>query len=306
MTVEAHSWNINKIGDLSGRITVVTGASSGLGLETAKALAERGATCVLACRNVHKGQLAVSTCAHVRSRLCLEVLDLASLRSIRDFAQRVKSNFGKVDLLINNAGVMLTPYGRTEDGFELHLGINYLGHFALTGLLIDMMVQNQGSRIVNVTSGAHRQGKLRFEDLQFERRYHPWAAYCRSKLSNLLFTIELNKRLSCVGSQAIAVAAHPGWSRTELQRYLSQRSWSWAVFAIGRVLSQTATEGALPILRAATDPRAQRNDFWGPSGFLELKGRPVLVPMHKKCRDAAMAALLWQMSERLTNIKYPL
>jgi NAD(P)-dependent dehydrogenase (short-subunit alcohol dehydrogenase family) len=282
MISEHSRWTAADMPDQSGRIAVVTGANAGLGLATARVLAERGAMVVLACRDVVKAERAAD---RIRSEVAgadLDVvhLDLASLASIREAADKLRSNYPRLDLFINNAGVMAVPYQRTENGFELTLATNHLGHFALTGLLLEQLLASAGSRIVTVSSIAHRRGVMHFDDLQSEHRYKPGNAYGQSKLANLLFTNELQARLEAAGADAIALAAHPGNARTELwrtssrvERVLISPRLRWLNFW----LVQSAEVGALPTLRAAVDPSARGGDYYGPAGWFQFTGYPIRV-----------------------------
>ena len=231
-------------------------------------------------------------------------LDLASLASVREAAEEIGAAYGPVDLLINNAGVMMTPYRRTDDGFELQLGVNHLGHFALTGLLLGRMLGRAASRVVTVSSNGHKSGRIDFDDLQSERRYRRMAAYYQSKLANLMFTYELQRRLAAARAQTQALAAHPGKARTELTRYLP--GWlRLEDLVIEQPLGQSAAMGALATLRAAADPAARGGEYYGPSGRGELKGYPRLVASTERARDVEAQQRLWQESERLTGVSYP-
>jgi NAD(P)-dependent dehydrogenase (short-subunit alcohol dehydrogenase family) len=287
----------------------VTGANAGLGLATAKVLAERGATVVLGCRDVVKAERAADRIRSKVGRADLHVvrLDLASLASIREAADELRSNYPRLDLLINNAGVMAVPYQRTEDGFELTLASNHLGHFALTGLLLDRLLATAGSRIVTVSSIAHRRGVMYFDDLQSEDRYKPGDAYGQSKLANLLFTNELQARLEAAGADAIALAAHPGNARTELwrtssrvERVLISPRLRWLNFW----LVQSAEVGALPTLRAAVDPSARGGDYYGPAGWFQFTGYPIRVESSARSHDSVAQRRLWDVSEQLTGVSY--
>jgi NAD(P)-dependent dehydrogenase (short-subunit alcohol dehydrogenase family) len=293
-----------------GRTVVITGANTGVGFETARVLAERGARVVLACRDLGRAKEAAarilgSSQADATPRDVQAVrLDLASLASVREAAGEIGSAVGRVDLLINNAGVMMTPFGRTADGFELQLGVNHLGHFALTGLLLDRMLDREGSRVVTVSSNAHKPGRIDFDDLQWQRRYRRLGAYCRSKLANLMFTYELQRRLEATGARTQALAAHPGKARTELTRYLP----AWARLediVVEEPFAQSAAMGALATLRAATDPAAQGSEYYGPGGLGELRGHPRLVDSSERARDVDAQQRLWRESERLTGVSYP-
>src|SRR5215469_533833 len=297
-------WTAADIPDQSGRTAVVTGANSGLGFETAKALAESGAAVVLACRDLDRAEAAAARLGVAAPRAIISTLplDLASLASVREAARELRSRHARLDLLINNAGLMMPPYGRTADGFELQFGTNHLGHFALTGLLLDRLLATPGSRIVTVSSMGHRMGDLDFEDLQFERGYRRIAAYGRSKLANLLFTYELQRRLAERGAQTIAVAAHPGASRTELVRHLpGGRALNQAV---ARLISQDARMGALATLRAAVDPRVRGGEYYGPGGLFEMRGYPRRVRSSARSHDESVQRRLWRESERLTGVTF--
>jgi NAD(P)-dependent dehydrogenase (short-subunit alcohol dehydrogenase family) len=287
----------------------VTGANAGLGLATAEVLAERRATVVLACRDLVKAERAADRIRNKVGRADLHVvrLDLASLASIREAADELRSNYPRLDLLINNAGVMAVPYQRTEDGFELTLASNHLGHFALTGLLLDRLLATAGSRIVTVSSIAHRRGVMYFDDLQSEDRYKPGDAYGQSKLANLLFTNELQARLEAAGADAIALAAHPGNARTELwrtssrvERVLISPRLRWLNFW----LVQSAEVGALPTLRAAVDPSARGGDYYGPAGWFQFTGYPIRVESSARSHDSVAQRRLWDVSEQLTGVSY--
>lgn len=298
----AHSWTADEVPDLTGRSALVTGANSGLGLAAATVLAAHGAVVILACRDTERG---AETARRIRAAspdatLDTVRLDLASLASIREAAQRVRTAHPRLDLLINNAGVMLTPPLTTEDGFEMQFGTNHLGHFALTGLMLDRLLAAPDSRIVTVSSNGHRIGRINFDDLQSTRRYRSFSAYAQSKLANLLFTYELQRRLAETGATTIAVAAHPGTANTELERYL--RPW---MRRVGRFLPrQDAAMGALPILRAAVDADARGADYFGPDGRGQFTGHPIRVRSSRRSHDLDIARRLWQESERLTGITY--
>uniref|UniRef100_A0A5Q5CBF2 Short-chain dehydrogenase/reductase SDR n=1 Tax=Mycobacterium sp. (strain JLS) TaxID=164757 RepID=A0A5Q5CBF2_MYCSJ len=297
-------WTTADIPSQSGRTAVVTGANTGLGLETAKALAARGAHVVLAVRDTEKGKRAADeiAAAHPEAAVSVQSLDLGSLRSVRAAAEALKADFPRIDLLINNAGVMYPPKQTTEDGFELTFGTNHLGHFALTGLLLENVLAAPNSRVVTVSSQGHRiRAAIHFDDLQWERSYSRVGAYGQSKLSNLLFTYELQRRLDT--RDAIAVAAHPGVSNTELMRHLHLPS----VFnPLVGVLTQSPTMGALPTLRAATDPTVRGGQYFGPSGLGEIRGYPELVTSSAQSRDVDLARRLWTVSEELTGVAFPL
>lgn len=296
------AWSTADIPDQSGRVAVITGANTGLGFETAKALANKGATVVIAVRNTDKGKQAA---ARIGGTVEVQELDLTSLASIRDAADALKSRFDRIDLLINNAGVMTTPKGTTKDNFELQFGTNHLGHFALTGLLLDHLLSVEGSRVVVVASIAHNiQADIHFDDLQWEHGYNRVAAYGQSKLANLMFTYELQRRLAAAGAKTIAVAAHPGISNTELMRHVPGSGLP-GFSALAGLVTNSPAVGALATLRAATDPQVRGGQYYGPSGFRELVGHPVLVQSTRKSHDVAIQQRLWAVSEELTGVSYP-
>ena len=298
-------WTAADIPDQTGRTAVITGANTGLGYETAAALAGRGARVVLAVRNLEKGKQAVAriTAATPGAEVELQELDLTSLESVRAAAARLRSGHDRIDLLINNAGVMYTPRSTTKDGFELQFGTNHLGHFAFTGLLLDRLVP-VASRVVTVSSIGHRiRAAIHFDDLQWERRYSRVGAYGQSKLANLLFTYELQRRLAPHGT-TIAVAAHPGGSNTELMRNLP-RPITAASALLVEPLMQGADLGALPTLRAATDPGVLGGQYFGPDGFQEMRGYPKVVASSAQSHDVELQRRLWAVSEELTGVVYP-
>jgi NAD(P)-dependent dehydrogenase (short-subunit alcohol dehydrogenase family) len=290
------TFGISDIPDLAGRSVVITGANSGIGRSAARALAGAHARVVLAVRDLEKGKAAVAT---MSGETEVRELDLANLASVRAFAASWQ---GDIDLLINNAGVMTPPLTRTADGFELQFGTNHLGHFALTNLLLQHIV----GRVVTVSSAAHRVGSIDFDDLNWERkRYSAWRAYGQSKLANLLFTAELQRRLSAAGSPVLATAAHPGYAATNLQ-FHSQRRWMDLISVVGnRLLAQDEDGGALPTLYAAVAD-VPGNSFAGPGGFMEQRGAPKLVGRSKAAQDTTVARRLWEVSEELTGVRFPL
>ena len=299
-------WIVRDIPDLTGMVAVVTGATSGIGLAVARELARRNATVVLACRSSDRGQAAaVSIRAEIaKARVVPMALDLGSLATIRRFAATFGERHSQLDLLVNNAGVLLAPYGITKDGFESHFGINHLGHFALTGLLIGSLQAADASRVVTVSSRGHVVGRLDFANLMDERGrgYSPLRAYARSKLANLLFTYELQRRLGASG--AIAVAAHPGGAATGLGRRMGARRVYRALLPVLEWLSQSAAEAARPILRAATDPHVTGGAFYGPSGRFGMRGHPVRTRSSRKSYDETLARRLWEVSEELTGVRF--
>ena len=304
-------WTAADVGDQSGRIAVITGATSGLGLEAARVLAQHGATVVLAGRDQAKTSAAADVIRASRPSAAVETaeLDLASLQSVRAAAADLTTRFPKLDLLINNAGVMMPPYSLTKDGFELQFGTNHLGHFALTGLLMNSLLAKPGSRVVTVSSNGHRAGRMNFADLQSARHYQKVAAYGRSKLANLMFTYELQRRLAAARAQTVALAAHPGTARTDLTRHLSGLSQTVMSPRFGWLNSrwvQDGSMGALPTLRAATDPEAIGGTYYGPDGPLQFTGYPVVVTSSVRSHSREAQRRLWVESEQLTGVTYPL
>ncbi|MEV4423044.1 oxidoreductase [Patulibacter sp. NPDC049589] len=292
-------WSSSDIPDQAGRITLVTGGYSGVGLETARELAERGATVIIAGRDRER---AAATAERLGGRP-LHV-DLGDLGSVRHAAGEVKERWGRVDLLVNNAGVMIPPFGRTRDGFELQFGINHLGHFALTGMLMDLLLRSSAARVVTVSSNGHRGGVIAFEDLQSERGYDAMRAYRQSKLANLLFAHELQRRYP----QLVSVAAHPGAARTALMRH---SPWHFRFVVARRTrwafswLIQSERDGAAPILRAATDPAVCGGEYFGPDGWGEFTGRATRVTAEENAHDPEVQRRLWAESERLTGVSFP-
>ena len=305
----SQKWTAADIPDQAGRRVIVTGANSGLGYETSLALAQKGAAVTMAVRDTGKGEQAA---ADIRARTPdadVEVrrLDLADLASIDEFAWLWReSNPDGLDLLINNAGVMAIPQRITANGFEMQFGTNHLGHFALTGRLLDAL--RPGSRVVTVSSQAHRMGKMNFDDLMGERKYRTWGAYGQSKLANLLFMRELAERLRAAGLPIVSVAAHPGYASTHLQAAgpeMTGQVWKAKVMSVAnKVMAQSAAMGALPTLFAATSPGVANGDYIGPDGFGEQRGHPKLVGMAPPARDTVAAARLWTVSEELTGVYY--
>ena len=291
------TWTTADLPDLTGRTAVVTGANSGLGLVTTTALAAAGARVVLAVRDVERGRAAASI---VPGRTEVRELDLADLASVRRFAESWE---GDLDLLINNAGVMMVPEGRTADGFERQFGTNHLGHFALTNLLLPHVTD----RVVTVASSMHRFARngINFDDLNFARGYDRSAAYAQSKLANLLFTLELQDRLTAAGSPVRALAAHPGWARTNLQGNSGNGVMDWLMGVGTRLFAQSSTAGALPTLYAATQD-LPGGSYVGPGGLMEMRGGPTLVGRTAAASDSAVAGRLWTVSEELTGVTSPL
>jgi NAD(P)-dependent dehydrogenase (short-subunit alcohol dehydrogenase family) len=296
-------WTAEDMPDQAGRLAVVTGANSGLGLVTARELARAGAAVIVACRNVEKGHEAA---AGMPGDVSVEQLDLADLSSVRDFAERVLSKHGALDLLINNAGVMGPPRGETADGFEMQLGTNHLGHFALTALLLPALRDTASARVVTLSSLMHHRGKIDFDDLMGERGYSRYGAYSQSKLANLLFVLELNRRLVAADVPLVSVGAHPGYSATNLQLSSPPLRERLVMRVTNLLLAQSAEMGALPVLYAATAPDVQGGFYIGPNGRGERRGQPTTVSPSRRALDADVAARLWEVSEELTGVSYDL
>lgn len=296
----ATKWTADNIPDLNGKIAIVTGANSGIGYETARALARKGATVILACRNNQKGEAAILQILqeYPAAKVELIQLDLSDLASIRRFTDEFADRHKRLDILINNAGIMMSPFGRTADGFELQFGTNHLGHFALTGLLLEDLTHTPQARVVTVSSWGHRFGKIDFDNLNAEQGYDPGAAYGQSKLANLLFTYELQRRFENTGLDTIAAATHPGWTATNLPVH------SPMVHRLTPLIGQPAHMGALPSLHAATAPDVQGGDYYGPGSWLGARGYPIKVQSSDSSYDIDVAARLWSISEQLTGIEY--
>jgi len=295
-------WTREDIPDLSGKSAVVTGANSGIGFEIVWALASKGAAVVMACRDTAKGEEAAERILkeHPGSSLEVMALDLADLASVRTFAESFANGRSSLDVLCNNAGVMAIPNRQeTVDGFEMQFGTNHLGHFALTGLLLDLILQTSAARVVTVSSLAARSGKVEFDNMNSEKFYERWQAYGLSKLANLLFSNELQRRLESVGKDVIAVASHPGLTKTNLSRYTGV-----VYHAVRRILFQTASMGALPTLYAATAIEVKGGEYYGPSGMMEARGYPRRVKLPKASLDEEVAKRLWEVSEELTGVQY--
>jgi len=298
-------WTAADVPDQTGRVAIVTGANSGLGFDTAAVLADKGAHVVMAVRNLDKGNEAAD---QIRSKnpnaeVSLQELDLTSLDSVRKAADQLRADYPRIDLLINNAGVMYVPTRETtKDGFEMQFGTNHLGHFALTGQLLDNLLPVEGSRVVTVSSVGHRiMARIHFDDLQLERKYNRVESYGQSKLSNLLFTYELQRRLAAKGTPTIAAAAHPGFSDTELMRHLP----GFIPDFVWRPFTQPADMGALPTLRAATDPGVQGGQYYGPDGLGEAQGHPKVVKSSAQSHNEDLQRRLWTVSEGLTGVTFP-
>jgi NAD(P)-dependent dehydrogenase (short-subunit alcohol dehydrogenase family) len=305
-------WTTENIPSLAGKIIIVTGANSGLGYETSKALAAKGAQVVMACRSTDKGQTAAEDIRReiLDAQLDVMKLDLADQAQIREFVAAFNNKYQTLHVLINNAGVMALPYRKTADGFEMQFGTNHLGHFALTGLLLDTLLRTAGTRIVTVSSGAHTMGHINFDDLQREKSYGKWEAYGQSKLANLLFAYELQRKLAAAGKDTISVAAHPGYAATNLQTAGPQMVGSWfqekLMGLLNKIFAQSQARGALPILYAATAPDVHGGEYFGPNGFNEMRGYPTKVESNEASHNEVVAQRLWTVSEELTGVKYNL
>jgi NAD(P)-dependent dehydrogenase (short-subunit alcohol dehydrogenase family) len=303
-------WTSDTIPDQSGKVAVVTGGNSGVGYEAALALARSGAQVILAVRSEQKGRAAAEAIerAHPGAAVEAMALDLSVLGSVRRFAAALLARFAALPLLINNAGVMALPYARTTDGFELQFGTNHLGHFALTGLLLPAILAAPGARVVTVSSSAHVPGRIDFANLDGARSYRAWAAYSQSKLANLLFAYELQRRLADAGADAISVACHPGWAATNLQaagpRMRGSRLGERLSGLANRLFAQSAAMGALPTLYAATAPGVGGGDYIGPVELFGSRGAPGKLRSSDRSYELATAERLWQVSRQLTGVGY--
>ncbi len=294
-------WTEKNIPNQSGKVAIVTGSNTGIGFEAAKMLAGNGAKVIMAVRTIQKGEEAAEKIRvkFADANVYVMELDLADLESVKSFADEFKKAFSQIDLLINNAGVMIPPYTKTKDGFELQLGTNHLGHFALTAQLLDILKQTENSRVVNVASLAHTRGELDFDDLNWENRsYSKWKAYGDSKLANLYFTYELQRKFEEYGFDTIAVAAHPGGTNTDLARH------NFIFGLLGSIIGQSPEMGALPTVCAATDENIEGGDYTGPDGFGEFYGNPIKVDSNRLSKDEMIAKRLWKISEEMTGVKY--
>src|ERR1700722_7375854 len=306
------AWTADDIPDLSGKTIVVTGGNSGIGYEAALAFARKRADVILACRDLGKARTAATQITSSASGANVSVmeLDLSNLASVRGFSDAFHLQHQALHVLCNNAGVMAIPYRQTADGFEIPFGTNHLGHFALTGLLLDRLLAIDGARVVNVSRGAHRMGKIRFDDLQWKNGYRKWMAYGQSKLANLLFTLELQRKLNAAGKKLLAVACHPGYAATNLQAVGPKMSGSsmmeYLSEAGNRLLAQSSAMGALPTEYAAVAPDVKGGDYIGPDGMAELWGHPSHVGRSAAAQGRAAASRLWEVSEQLTKVHYAL
>jgi NAD(P)-dependent dehydrogenase (short-subunit alcohol dehydrogenase family) len=308
--MDCDHWIEENVPDLTGKVAIVTGANGGLGLETTRVLARKGAAVVLAVRSEARGAAAANAIRADAPEVSLAVmpLDLADLASVHRFAEAFLAGYDRLDILANNAGVMAIPHCKTADGFEVQLGTNHMGHFALTGLLAPVILKTPGARVVTVSSSAHMFGRIQFDDLNGEQSYGKWSAYGQSKLANLLFTYELQRKLVEAGSGAISVAAHPGFAATNLQFVGPQMEGSRfgvrSMALVNRLMAQSAAMGALPQIYAATSPQVRGGDYIGPDGFMEQRGFPVKMKSSARSRDEAAAARLWAVSEEMTRVAY--
>jgi len=294
-------WSSTDIPNQKGKTIIITGATSGLGKEATKVLTQKNANVIMAVRNAEKAQRVAKLILKEVPNASIEIrnLDLGSLASIRAFANGIQKDLKQLDVLINNAGIMMCPYSKTEDGFEIQMGTNHLGHFALTGLLLPLLKSTTGSRIVATSSMAHKTGDVNFDDLNWEsRKYNTNKAYSDSKLANLYFMYELVNKLSSDKDAPTVTCAHPGWTKTELDRHSGIASF------LGNIVAQKVNMGTLPSLRAATDEQAVSGNYFGPKGIMEMRGFPVLVPSNKMSHSKENAKKLWELSEQLTFVKY--
>ncbi|MFL2509034.1 MAG: oxidoreductase [Candidatus Pseudothioglobus sp.] len=299
--MKKENWNESNIPDQSGKVFVVTGTTSGLGEETARVLSRKNATVIMAARNIDKAE-SVANEIHAENKnakIDIEELDLTSLESISSFSQSITKKYKTLDCLINNAGIMACPYSKTKDGFEIQMGTNHLGHFALTGQLISLLKKTPNSRVINVSSIAHLSGNIDFDDLNWEKRkYRTWSAYSDSKLANLYFTYELSRKLKQTKGNPQVVASHPGYTDTKLQRH----STIWKI--LNKIAAQKASIGALGGIRAATDLKAESGDYFGSPSMGGMRGYPVLVKSNELSYNTDNAKKLWKLSEELTGVIY--
>ena len=299
--MKKENWNESNIPDQSGKIFIVTGTTSGLGEGTATVLARKNATVIMAARNIKKAESVANEILeeNKNAKIDIQELDLSSLESVNNFSTSINKKYKALDCLINNAGIMACPYSKTKDGFEIQMGTNHLGHFALTGQLISLLKKTPNSRVVNVSSIAHTSGNIDFDDLNWEKRkYRTWSAYSDSKLANLYFTYELSRKLEKDKGNPIILASHPGWTATDLQRYSGVANF------MNIFLGQKVKVGTLGGIRAATDPTAKSNDYFGSPSMGGMKGYPVLVMSNELSYNTDNAKKLWKLSEELTGVCY--
>ncbi len=303
----SEKWTFENVPDLAGKVIIVTGGNSGLGFEAVNIFARKNAEVILASRSVQKGEEAKKAITDEFPNAMINVmkLDLADLQSVHDFANSFKEEHKRLDVLLNNAGIMWCPYNETKDGFESQIGVNHFGHYALTGLLLEVLKRTNNSRVVNVSSLGHRRAKIDFKNLLFQNGgYEPTLAYFNSKLANLLFTYELQRKFEENGLNIISVAAHPGGSATNLSRYIEKQFWFVFLKPLLLILAQSAKIGTLPEVRASVDPNVLGGEYYGPRGFNEMRGYPILVESTDDSHNPEYAKKLWEESERLTNVKY--
>jgi NAD(P)-dependent dehydrogenase (short-subunit alcohol dehydrogenase family) len=295
------NWKIKMMENQTGKVVIITGSNTGIGYHMAYGLASKGANVVMACRNLEKASDSRNKILKdfPKANIKLYQLDLADLDNIKYFANKFINENDKLDILINNAGVMIPPYSKTKNNFELQFGTNHLGHFALTGLLLPLLEKNDNGRIITVSSIAHNPGIIDFNDLNSERKkYSKWGSYSQSKISNLCFAIELDRRLKAGGFSTISLASHPGYSNTELQRY----SILWRILNV--FFAMSAKKGAEATLFAATNQIATEYIYWGPTGIIEMRGRTGKAKINKKAQDKDTAKRLWSISEEMTGVKF--
>jgi len=304
--MKKENWTTANIPDLSGKVIIVTGGNSGLGYESVKAFAEKGAEVILATRSIEKGETAKQQIGNVKGKIVIMQLDLMDFASVKSFADNFSKKYTRLDVLLNNAGIMTTPYFLTKDGLEAQNGTNHFGHFALTGQLFNLIKNTPDSRVVNVSSMAHKQGKMDFGNLLFEngKGYSPIKSYGRSKLLNLLFTYELQRKIEAAKINSIAVAAHPGVSNTNLARFLEDKLIFKILKPMMMPFMQSQDMGALPQIRASVDLNVKGSEYYGPDGFNEMKGFPVLVQSNAASHNAEDARKLWEISEKITGVSF--
>mgnify|MGYP002639544351 CR=1 FL=1 len=302
--MKTNNWTTDNIPDLSGKLIIVTGGNSGLGYESVKAFAEKGAEVILTSRSLDKGEAAKSEIGKTKGLIKVVKLDLMDLDSIKVFSQYINDNYDHLDVLLNNAGIMTTPYFLTKDGFEAQMGTNHLGHFALTAQLFNLIKKTPNSRIVNVSSSAHKAGKMDFDNLLFDdgKGYGAMKSYGRSKLSNLLFTYEMQRHLESNKINAISVAAHPGGSQTNLDQHINNKIWFKLIKPLFLMMTQSAAMGALPQIRASVDPDVKGGQYYGP--HKGMKGFPIIVKSNDRSHNKQDAKKLWTVSQELTSQKY--
>lgn len=303
----SEKWTTKNVPNLSGKVIIVTGGNSGIGFAAAKEFTRKGATTILACRNLDKAKKALAQIHKKITDASVEImqLDLANLDSVHKFATEFKEKYERLDVLVNNAGIMMVPYQKTVDGFESQIGTNHLGHFALTGLLYDLLTETEGARVVNVSSTNESSGEMDFDNFMFDegKEYSRMKAYAKSKLANLLFTYELDKRFKKEKIDSIAVAAHPGMANTNLLKHMLGWFAPISKILFGFVM-QSSAKGALPTIRAAVDPEVKGSEYYGPRGFQEERGYPMRVESSKASHNEEDAKRLWELSEELSGVKY--